>query len=414
MVREAVSLPSNAIAYSVSSRLAAEHPDRALLEGSDSSFGIEEYARDGQCKLHVLDKVHSQVETGWDGDRTRSHREIKNAWLAVEWRGQVLDVLLMEWSEFRCTTRYYWVLADSQALAERFFEAVCGWCSEIRGEVLAYSGGYWQKSAALFGAIKSATFENLVLPPALKQEIRTDFKQFFSSRKVYERYGVPWKRGVLLIGPPGNGKTHTVKALLNMMGKPCLYVQSFRAQYRTDHDCIREVFKRARETAPCILVLEDLDSLVTERNRSYFLNELDGFAANTGIVVLATSNHPERLDPSILERPSRFDRKYYFDLPAEAERTAYLRMWNEQLQPDLQISPPAVESIVSSTDGFSYAYLKELILSSMMRWIADARPGSMGEIALSQIGILREQMTRLADEPPALLDDVDSDAEEGL
>jgi ATP-dependent 26S proteasome regulatory subunit len=63
--------------------------------------------------------------------------------------------------------------------------------------------------------------------------------------------------------------------------------------------------------------------------RTNFLNELDGFAANIGIVTLATTNHPERLDPAILDRPSRFDRKYPFDLPEQPERHAYIVMWNK-------------------------------------------------------------------------------------
>src|SRR2546429_639178 len=71
-------------------------------------------------------------------------------------------------------------------------------------------------------SITSATFDNLILRDGLKQEIQNDFAQFFQSRDVYERYRIPWKRGVLLIGPPGNGKTHTVKALVNQLARPCL------------------------------------------------------------------------------------------------------------------------------------------------------------------------------------------------
>jgi SpoVK/Ycf46/Vps4 family AAA+-type ATPase len=156
----------------------------------------------------------------------------------------------------------------------------------------------------------------------LKQDILDDLKQFFVSHALYDQYGIPWKRGILFVGPPGNGKTHAVKAIINSLAQPCLYVKSFRAEYRTDEDNIRHVFERARKSAPCILVLEDLDSLLTQQNRSFFLNELDGFAANVGIVTLATTNHPERLDPSILDRPSRFDRKHPFDLPELPERLA--------------------------------------------------------------------------------------------
>ena len=161
-----------------------------------------------------------------------------------------------------------------------------------------------------------------MLAGTLKEEIREDLTRFFAMRETYELHAVPWKRGVLFVGPPGNGKTHAVKALINAIGKPCLYVKSFQAEHMTEHDCIRQAFKRARKSAPCILVLEDLDSLINANNRSFFLNELDGFAANTGVVALATTNHPERLDASILDRPSRFDRKYHFDLPGPAERLA--------------------------------------------------------------------------------------------
>jgi SpoVK/Ycf46/Vps4 family AAA+-type ATPase len=147
--------------------------------------------------------------------------------------------------------------------------------------------------------------------------------------------------------------------------------------------------------APCLLVLEDLDSLITPENRSYFLNELDGFAANVGIVTLATTNHPERLDPAILDRPSRFDRKYPFDLPGPAERVSYLRMWNDTLQEALRLSEPEIAHLAELTPGFSFAYLKELVLSSTMRWIACPQPGGMVMFMTAQAMALREQMSSL-------------------
>jgi AAA+ superfamily predicted ATPase len=155
---------------------------------------------------------------------------------------------------------------------------------------------------------------------------------------------------------------------------------------------IGPVFERARQVAPCILVLEDLDSLLTPENRSYFLNELDGFAANVGIVTLATTNYPERLDPSILDRPSRFDRKYTFGLPERSERLAYITMWNATLQETLRISDATVHKLGEATEGFSFAYLKELFLSSMMRWIAHPQQGTMDQELISLVDVLREQM----------------------
>src|SRR6266480_5472516 len=68
-----------------------------------------------------------------------------------------------------------------------------------------------------------------------------------------------------------------------------------------------EIFRKARQEAPCYLVFEDLDSLVTDRVRSYFLNEVDGLHSNDGILMVGSTNHLERLDPGIAKRPSRFD-----------------------------------------------------------------------------------------------------------
>jgi ATP-dependent 26S proteasome regulatory subunit len=152
-----------------------------------------------------------------------------------------------------------------------------------------------------------------------------------------------------------------------------------------------EVFERAR-MVPSLVVLEDLDSMIDSKNRSFFLNELDGFQANDGVAVLATTNHPGKLDPSILDRPSRFDRKYHFHLPANPERLAYVMKWNNDLQADLQVSENGAAQVVEATEGFSFAYLKELFVASMVQWMSDGGSKSMDEIMLAQTTLLRGQM----------------------
>lgn len=69
------------------------------------------------------------------------------------------------------------------------------------------------------------------------------------------------------------------------------------------------VFNKARQMSPCVLILEDLDALINDQNRSFFLNELDGLQGNDGLLVIGTTNHFDRLDPGLSTRPSRFDRK---------------------------------------------------------------------------------------------------------
>lgn len=392
LIAKALNLPSTAIAYYVSQELAGIYPDKAVVEGSDCSFGVEAYAQGRKCTIEQNSSIHNQFSTSWDGMKNKINKSAENAYLKVSWNGQTIKVILMSWRDGWHTIEYYWIIADTQNIAESFFAAVCEWNGTIREEVLVFEEGGWQKNPSLFQSIKSATFDNLILRGTLKLEIQDDLQNFFASRPTYQTYGVPWKRGILFIGSPGNGKTHTVKALINKMQQPCLYVKSFKSKYETDNDNIRKAFTKARQSAPCILVLEDLDSLVDKENRSFFLNELDGFADNVGIVTLATTNHPERLDPAIIDRPSRFDRKYHFELPAITERAAYIELWNHNLNEGMGLSETGIHHIAQITDGFSFAYLKELFLSSMVRWMGVIELGAMEKIMIEQVAVLAEQM----------------------
>ncbi len=394
-ITDALYKPNDYIAYHVGRELAELYPGKGIIEGETGYFDLEEFVRAERCEIVYESSIFNHIRTDWYSPNERLREAITNSWLNVLWRGQLLDVVILTFTEGCYSSRHHWIVADDKSVATAFFKEVCEWTSEVRGEVLVFQDGEWTKNKKLFNAIKSATFSNLVLVDSLKREIKTEFAQFFQSRDVYEKYGIPWKRGVLFIGPPGNGKTHTVKALINELGHPCLYVKSFKSEYGTEEENMRLVFARARTTTPCLLVLEDLDSMITNESRSFFLNELDGFETNNGVVVLATTNHPERLDPAILDRPSRFDRKYYFHLPAEAERQAYIARWNTQLQSELRLTAAGVTDLVKDTDGFSFAYIKEVFLSSMMHWLTAER-ASMDKVARAQAAQLREQMSAIA------------------
>jgi len=391
-IRDAIYKPNEYIAYHVGRELAELHPGKTILEGTTAYFDLEAFVRAEQCSVIERKSVFHQVRTEWEGIGRKLKQHIENSWLNVLWKGQLLDLVLITWAEDRCRRRHHWIVADERKIAEEFFDAVCEWSCEVREEILVYHDGYFEKDEELFESIKNTTFDNLILYGSLKQQIQNDFQQFLDSRELYDRYRIPWKRGAIFIGPPGNGKTHTLKALVNQLGKPCLYVRSFKSEYATEQDNMAEVFKRARMKTPCIVVLEDLDSMIDDSNRAFFLNELDGFQSNTGVVVLATTNHPQKLDASILDRPSRFDRKYYFQLPAELERLAYIAKWNEELQPELRVSGSGARQVVQRTEGFSFAYLKELFVASMAHWMSSGGNGSMDDVILAQTDLLRKEM----------------------
>jgi AAA+ superfamily predicted ATPase len=404
LIQEALRLPPSAISYYVTRQLMILFPNKTITECDDGYFDVANYIRNGQCHVAVHPNKESEFLTNWEEpDILESDIPLEgrlttspyNAWLDITWQEEMFTVLTLHWETGDTTASRQWLITNTEQTAQDFIKAVCQWNAEIRGEILVFDDGCWQKDERLFKAIKSATFDNLILQDTLKQEIQFDLEQFFSARDVYDRFHIPWKRGILFIGPSGNGKTHTIKALVNYLQKPCLYVKGFHNRFGTDDSNINNVFLKARKSAPCVLVLEDLDSLLTEENRSFFLNELDGFASNLGIVILASTNHPEKLDQSILERPSRFDRKYYFKLPALPERTKYIAYWNDSLEESMRLSEQGILDVAQHTNNFSFAYLKELFLSSIMKWIT-ASEKNMELVMQEQILLLQQQM---ANEP---------------
>jgi transitional endoplasmic reticulum ATPase len=142
-----------------------------------------------------------------------------------------------------------------------------------------------------------------------------------------------------------------------------LYVKSITAVYD-----IGMIFNVARAYSPCLLILEDIDSLVSGGAQSYFFNEVDGLANNDGIMMIATTNHLEKLDGGLANRPSRFDRKYNFPLPSYEERILYSEFWRKKLQDKQGVDFPKVLSpeIAKITEDFSFAYMKEAFIATLL------------------------------------------------
>tara|TARA_R110002060_G_scaffold74706_5_gene84097 strand:+ start:1937 stop:2764 length:828 start_codon:yes stop_codon:yes gene_type:complete len=125
--------------------------------------------------------------------------------------------------------------------------------------------------------------------------------------------------------------------------------------------------------SPCLLVLEDIDTIVTSQTRSYFFNEVDGLENNDGIMMVASTNHMDRLDPGLSKRPSRFDRKYLFPLPSKEERVQYVQFWREKLRGkgksgkvDVEFPGRLVVPMAEIMHGFSFAYMQEAFVGSLL------------------------------------------------
>lgn len=395
LVYDALAVLPQALPYVASHQFLAWAGTRAVLTTRDARFDLDRFALAGRCSIERKPLPTPRVDTYWNGDERRVEQTLTDGHLTVVWDGETIDVLrLAQPQDYGAITYSFLAGADGELL-RRFFEAVCTFEDALGDAVLVFANGCWNRSKQLFLELRASRFEDLVLEPALAGRMRNDFRDFLASKDEYAHYGVPWKRGALFVGPPGNGKTGAIKALVNELGIGCLYVQSFRGERgNSDERNVRSVFAYAREIAPCVLVLEDLDSLVTDESRSVFLNELDGFARNAGLVTLASTNHPEKLDPAIVDRPSRFDRKYHFPLPAVAERARYLALWNERLADAARLDPGGVRAVAAATDGYSFAYLKELLVASLMRLPSARREGrTFTEILLDEQRVLRAQMS---------------------
>lgn len=392
-------------AYRLSAAMAARFRGKAVVEGLPEVFSLDEFVWAGRCEARPDAALHAELVTTWSRAEGLARASVTFVF-DVTWEGHALKVARAAWAHpYREVTRH-WVVADDEETARRFVEAVCAHCNDPHESVLVFQGRCWSHSRAMWREIQAARFDDLVLAGDMAQEIQQEFQSFLAAREEYARYRVPWKRGVLFVGPPGNGKTHCLRATIRLIGAPCLYVQSLHAPYQSDDENIAKVFARAREVSPCCLVFEDLDAMINDQNRSTFLNQLDGFADASGLLTLATTNHPERLDPAILERPSRFDRKYHFELPGPVERARYIAAWNDRLDPAMRVTDADLRALVEGTDGFSFAYIKELFLSSMLRWARTRTPGAMGHTLQRQLQELRAQMTTTARVEPVVQDTI--------
>ncbi|KAI9844154.1 MAG: hypothetical protein M1837_005754 [Sclerophora amabilis] len=269
---------------------------------------------------------------------------------------------------------------DHSRSTDRLIAAVTQHSRDASKEISVFDNGAWTKSREMWRSVQAASWDDIIAPPEMKRSLVEDIEGFFDSEGAYKSLAVPWKRGIILTGPPGNGKTISIAALVNSLSKridpiPALYVKTFTSTNGQEKS-IRAIFTLARTTAPCVLIFEDVDSLVEERARSYFLNEIDGLENNDGIMMIGTANHLEKLDPAIAKRPSRFDRKYFFALPAKAERLQYCEYWRTKLRNSsspVSFPPSLCAAIANITEGFSFAYMKEAFVVSLLSIIYERR-----------------------------------------
>lgn len=234
---------------------------------------------------------------------------------------------------------------------------------------------------------RAVSRDDVIMAPEIKQDIYRSLDRFFAEdRSFYKTYDIPYKRGILLYGHPGNGKTTLVKSIAGSVPGPVAYWQI--TEY-TSSESIEEVFDAAVRMTPMVLVIEDIDSMPKDA-RSFFLNTLDGATSKEGVFLIGTTNYPEKIDPGLMNRAGRFDRAYEIVLPDEKLRAEffYRKRLHEFAGEDM------VQETAKLTEGFTFAQLGELYISAALRWHEDGQldmkeliQGLRGELDKSRKGV---------------------------
>src|SRR5690606_10721826 len=230
----------------------------------------------------------------------------------------------------------------------------------------------------------------LVVPPSLHEQIDRDILGFFRAevRRLYRKLDVPYRPGVLLHGPPGNGKTSVIRMIGARLPRlPFLIVRPDR---RIDAGALRIIVDRWQEQAHAVLVIEDLNWLREQVDVSQFLNLIDGIERPSvkGLLLLATTNHPEKLDPAVNNRPGRFDVSIELPNPSAELRERFF----ERNLPEVDAATR--RRAVEKTDTLSFAHLREILRLSGLLAIEQGRQERVPDDVLKAVEMVHTSHDR--------------------
>ena len=217
------------------------------------------------------------------------------------------------------------------------------------------------------------------------KESLSEIVDYLHNPEKYRQAGASMPKGVLLVGPPGTGKTMLAKAVAGESGVPFFsisgseFVEMFVGVGASK---VRDLFRQAKEKAPCIVFIDEIDAIGQKRSSSglgandereqtlnQLLTEMDGFEDNTGVIILAATNRPESLDPA-LTRPGRFDRRVPVELPDLQGREAILKVHAKKIHLEPGVDLLAVARMAAGASG---AELANIVNEAALRAVRDSR-----------------------------------------
>ena len=217
------------------------------------------------------------------------------------------------------------------------------------------------------------------------EENLQEIVDYLHNPEKYREIGASMPKGVLLVGPPGTGKTMLAKAVAGEADVPFFsmsgseFVEMFVGMGASK---VRDLFRQAKEKAPCIVFIDEIDAIGQKRNSgnlggndereqtlNQLLTEMDGFEGNSGVIILAATNRPESLDPA-LTRPGRFDRRVPVELPDLQGREAILKVHAKKVKVEKDIDYSAIARMASGASG---AELANIVNEAALRAVRDGR-----------------------------------------
>ena len=217
------------------------------------------------------------------------------------------------------------------------------------------------------------------------KENLTEIVDYLHNPEKYREIGASMPKGILLVGPPGTGKTMLAKAVAGEASVPFFsmsgseFVEMFVGMGASK---VRDLFKQAKEKAPCIVFIDEIDAIGQKRNSggmggndereqtlNQLLTEMDGFEGNTGVIILAATNRPEALDPA-LTRPGRFDRRVPVELPDLKGREEILKVHAKKIKIADDVDLTKIARMASGASG---AELANIVNEAALRAVRDNR-----------------------------------------
>lgn len=316
------------------------------------SFGIYFQDKLSEFKdflqLQTLNSYRKEADSVWAKPEFGLEYNSFLCHCSVKYLGVVLTITSVEFfaREVPYTFFVVWVPKGQETIAHSLlFDIVQeeGFAKNMEAKRLGSTGCSWS---------------NVFVSELIRQTLINDLEFWVQNESWFKEKKLPYKRGYLLHGPPGNGKTMCIRTIANVYG-----LSKFTFDFgnpRVDNSDLKTFFSETSQNAPVLLYFEDIDRVFGENRTNVtfdaFLNCLDGVRSNDGMIVIATANNPKILDDAILKRPGRFDRVIEFPNPNKFLRIQFLTYLFQKSQ----VSESCLAYLSDNTENFSMASLQSL------------------------------------------------------